>query len=86
MSFSVLLHPDVEKYLDSISESERKKCYEKLKKLVENPFVPRAGCDIKKMVARHPFYRLRVGNHRFLYVVEENEVLIEEAFRRGKGY
>ncbi|RLG01367.1 type II toxin-antitoxin system RelE/ParE family toxin, partial [Thermococci archaeon] len=31
-------------------------------------------------------YRLRVGNHRFLYVIKENDLLIEEAFRREKGY
>ena len=65
MSFTVLLHPDVEKYLDSIPDGERKRCYEKLKELAGDPFKRRAGSDIKKMVARHPFYRLRVGDHRF---------------------
>lgn len=86
MSFSVFLHPDVERYLDSLSEPERRRCYEKLKKLAEDPFTPRTGCDIKKMTAKKTFYRLRVGDHRFLYVVIDVEVLVEEAFRRGRGY
>jgi len=86
MSYSVFLHPDVEKYLDSLSESEKKRCYNTLKKLSEDPYKPRSGCDIKKMTGREPFYRLRVGNHRFLYVIKEQEVLVEEAFKREKGY
>ena len=86
MSWSVFLHPDVEKYLDSLSKSDRKKCYQTLKRLAEDPFKPRSGCDIKKMTGTKTFYRLRVGNHRFLYIVKEKEVLIEEAFKRERGY
>jgi len=86
MSCSVLLHPDIEKYLDSISQSERKRCYSGLKTLTEDPYKVRLGCDIKKMRGERPYYRLRVGNNRFIYVIEDNEVLVEEAFKRGKGY
>lgn len=86
MSYSVFLHPDVEKYLDSLSQSERKRCYISLKKLVEDPYKTRSGCDIKKMMGTKPYYRLRVGNSRFLYVISGNEVLVEEAFKRGRGY
>ncbi|MFW6142198.1 MAG: type II toxin-antitoxin system RelE family toxin [Candidatus Saliniplasma sp.] len=86
MSFSIFIHPDVEKYLDSIQHDERKRCYDSLKKLSEEPFKPRSGCDIKKMSGEKTFYRLRVGDHRFLYVVKDQEVLVEEAFKREKGY
>jgi len=86
MSYSVFLHPDVEKYLDSLSEGEKKRCYNALKKLSEDPYKSRSGCDIKKMTGREPFYRLRVGDHRFLYVIKKQEVLVEEAFKREKGY
>jgi len=86
MSFSVLLHPGVAKFLDSPVDGERRRCYEALKKLGEDPFQSRAGCDIRKMHGRKVFYRLRVGEHRFLYLVEEGEVLVEEAFKRGRGY
>ena len=86
MNFSVQLHPDVIKYLDSLSGKERKRCYVSLKKLSEDPYRSRSGCDIKKISGKEEFYRLRVGGHRFLYVVQENEVLIEEAFKREKDY
>ena len=86
MSYSVFIHPDVEKYLDSLSQNERKRCYTILKKLVEDPYKIRSGCDIKKIRGKKLYYRLRVGDSRFLYVVKGNEVLVEEAFKRGKGY
>ena len=86
MSYSVFLHPDVEKYLDSLSLSEGKRCYTGLKKLAENPSKTRPGCDIKKMRGKKPYYRLRIGNNRFLYVIIGSEVLLEEAFKRGKEY
>lgn len=86
MNYTVFLHPDVVKYLDSLSESERRKCYRSLKELSYDPLKPRTGCDIKKMSGRADFYRLRVGSHRFLYVIRENEILVEEGFKREKGY
>ncbi len=86
MSYSIFLHPDVEKYLDSLSDNQKKNCYDGLRKLSTDPFKPRSGCDIKKMSGSKTFYRLRVGNHRFLYVVKDNEILVEEAFKREKGY
>ena len=86
MNYSVFLHPDVEKYLDSLSLNERKKCYKSLKKLADDPYKARSGCDINKMKGKKTFYRLRVGNNRFLYVISDNKILVEEAFKRGREY
>ncbi|MCI0498021.1 MAG: hypothetical protein L0Z54_07005 [Thermoplasmata archaeon] len=86
MSYSVLLHPDVARYLDSLPARERKRCYSGLKGLEEDPYLPRSGCDVKKMRGARPYSGLRVGKSRFLYVVSGREVLVEEAFERGRGY
>lgn len=45
----------------------------------------RSKCDIKKLSSNNPFYRLRVGNNRFLYIITQNKAFIEEAFDRKKG-
>ena len=85
--FTVLLHPDVIKFLDSLSESDRKRCVEALRKLKEDPFKPRSGADIKKLEGRkRTMFRLRVGDFRFEYFVEGRVVYVIEAFRRGRGY
>ena len=87
MSYSVFLHSDVTKYLDSLEDTERRRCYDSLKRLEEDPYIHRSGCAIKKLMGkRKTAYRLRIGDHRFLYVIKSKEVFVEEAFRRGKGY
>jgi len=83
----VRLHPDVRSYLDELEDSDQDRCEESLKKLSDEPFRSRPKCDIKKLKGRDKtMYRLRVGNHRFEYFVEENKVWIAEAFKRGRGY
>jgi mRNA-degrading endonuclease RelE of RelBE toxin-antitoxin system len=87
MNYQILLHPDVTGYLDSLEDGERRRCYNSLKKLGENPLLPRSGSDIKQLRGKRKIaYRLRVGDHRFLYVIKDRNVFVEEAFRRKKGY
>ncbi|MEA1993327.1 MAG: type II toxin-antitoxin system RelE/ParE family toxin [Euryarchaeota archaeon] len=86
MNYVVFLHPDVEKYLDALPSNERKRSYDGLKNLSIDPYTARSGCDVKKMSGKKEFYRLRVGTHRFLYLIKKDEVLIEEGFKRGEGY
>ncbi|RLF93025.1 type II toxin-antitoxin system RelE/ParE family toxin [Thermococci archaeon] len=81
----IRVHPRVKKYLDKSDEKERLK--EHLKELMNDPYTSRSGVDIKKLRGKkHDIYRLRVGDHRFEYFIEEGIVWIERAFKRGKEY
>ena len=81
----VRVHPQVKKYLDESGEKERLK--EGLRKLGDDPFTSRSGADIKKLKGKtHDLYRLRIGEHRFEYFVEDEVVWVQKAFRREKGY
>ncbi len=81
----VVIHPRVQKYLENTGEKER--LVKHLKRLADDPYNSRSGADIKKLKGKkHDMYRLRVGDHRFEYFVEEEKVWIDEAFRRGRGY
>lgn len=81
----IRVHPRVKKYLDKSDEKERLK--EHLKELMNDPYTSRSGVDIKKLRGKkHDIYRLRVGDHRFEYFVEEGIIWIERAFKRGKEY
>ena len=87
MNYIIFLHPDVIKYLDSLGDIEKKRCYDSLKCIKENPHIHRSGCDIKKLRGKKKTaYRLRIGNHRFLYVIKDRDVFVENAFKRGRGY
>lgn len=88
MTFKIFLHRDVKKYLRGLDEDQKERCYGRLKEcLKENPFRRRAKCDIKALKGQSKnAYRLRVGDHRFKYVVEDKEVKVVEAFNRERGY
>ena len=43
--------------------------------------------DIKKLKGKtHDVYRLRIGEHRFVYFVDDEIVWVQNAFRRERGY
>jgi mRNA-degrading endonuclease RelE of RelBE toxin-antitoxin system len=81
----IQVHPRVKKYLDKSGEKEKLKGY--LRRLIEDPYTPRSGADIKKLRGKsHYLYRLRVGDHRFEYFAEEDTIWIERALKRERGY
>lgn len=81
MSYNVLLHRQVEKYLDRLSDDEEARCRKSLKHLSEGPHRARSGADITPWKGEEEFdYRLRVGRHRFGYKIREDEVLVTGAW------
>jgi len=81
----VQVHPRVKKCLDECGEKDRLK--EGLGRLGEDPFTSKGGLDIKKLKGKtHDVYRLRIGEHRFEYFVEDGIVWVQNAFRRERGY
>ena len=80
-----MVHPRVKKYLCESGEKQR--LIIQLKKLAEDPYHSRSGVDIKKLQGKtHDMYRLKVGDHRFEYFVEEEKIWVDNAFRRERGY
>ncbi|MCK4614017.1 MAG: type II toxin-antitoxin system RelE/ParE family toxin [Thermoplasmata archaeon] len=52
-----------------------------------DPFTPRSGAHIKPLSGTTPMkYRIRIGDYRVVYVVEEQVVKVIEVFTRGRGY
>jgi len=84
--YSVLVSESAAKTLREMREKERIKQH--IQELAENPFEPRPKADIKKLEGNFnpPLYRLRVGDFRVLYFVEEKDVKITEILHRSKGY
>ncbi|MFW6176226.1 MAG: type II toxin-antitoxin system RelE/ParE family toxin [Thermoplasmatota archaeon] len=81
----IVIRPRVQKYINNSGEKER--LVKHLKKLSEDHYNSRSGVDKKKLKGKkHVMYRLRVGEHRFEYFVEEEKIWVDEAFKRGRGY
>ena len=71
----------------AFASGEKDRIIEHLQRLTDDPYNSRIGMDVKKMKGKkHDMYRLRVGDHRFEYFVENEKVWIDGSFKRGRGY
>jgi mRNA interferase RelE/StbE len=89
MSFEIRLHPDVVKFLADLNQETKERLKSGIKSLENDPFKGRSRSDIKKLKGtkkREDLYRLRIGNYRVIYAVEENTVFILEIIPRERGY
>ena len=90
MSFTVMLSPDAQKYLDSLDKKRIKNIKKRLKELEKDPFKPLVGCDTDVIAGsgRPPMFRLRMGEFRATYFVEENAVYVTDLFpkKRDSAY
>ena len=81
MSYTVVFKPRALKDLKSMAPSTCRRIVEKIEELQNNL----AG-DVKKLTNFTPEYRLRVGDYRALFEVEENEVVIYRVLHRKDVY
>jgi len=60
---------------------------EKLKELKISPYKAGPKMDIKKLKGPKRFYyRLRIDDHRAIYVIDGNRVLVAKILPRDKAY
>jgi len=81
----IMLHPRVKKFITENREKER--IITHLKKLAKDPYISKTNIDIKKLKGKkHNLYRLRIGDFRFEYFIDDEKIWIDNAFKREKGY
>ncbi len=85
--YSVMVSRTFEKQFHALENDAKSRIRKALEGLSSDPFTPRPGMDIKALTATSPKkHRLRVGNYRIVYVVQETTVRIIEVFIRGREY
>jgi len=84
VSYSVHLAPQVLRYLQALTKTARKRLSPAISSLADDPRPP--GC--KKLKGRHGLYRVRVGDYRIIYSVDDNiqVVLVVKAGDRKDVY
>ena len=88
MKYEILIHSNnAERILNRLDPEVKERLKDKIRVLQDSPKVKRAGADIKKIRNAKPeAYRLRIGDYRVIYTVENNTVWITEIMQRGKDY
>lgn len=78
--YKIKIEKAAQKFLDKQDRNQRLRLYKAIYQLP-------GGTDIKKL-SRHDLYRLRVGNYRVLYAIDEEIRLvnIENIDNRGDVY
>ena len=78
----VLLRPVVAKYIDRLSATDKNRIKLALKDLSRDP--PEG--DIQPLTGQSGYFRLRIGNFRALYRIENNVIFITNLDPRGQAY
>lgn len=68
--YELLYHPRTLRQARKLPEKERTKIILEIKKLAQDPFS--SGLNIKKLVNTQHSYRLRIGNLRVIYEVDQD--------------
>ena len=81
-----MLSPDAQKYLDSLDKKRAENIKKHLKELEKDSFKPRAACDIDIVAGsgRPPMYRLRMGEFRAMYFVEDQAIFVTDLFPKKR--
>jgi len=89
MRYEVKLHREVVKTLSRMSPELRSRIIRALRSLRRDPFHSRSGVDIARLSGtkgRQDLFRLRVGDYRAIYAVEDDIVYVTDLFHREKDY
>ena len=85
--YRVLLSETARTQLKRLPDKLQKRIKKALSELGTDPYKPRPKCDIKRVKGpKRLYYRLRVGNYRAIYVVENDNVKVAKILPRSKAY
>lgn len=73
--YRLLISKRVIKFIDSLPTNQRQLVFHKFELLRTDPFT-HPQLDIKKMKYSSLVYRLRVGKLRFIYEIDQDEIVI----------
>jgi mRNA interferase RelE/StbE len=89
MPYQILIHKKAQDFIDKQQEKIKKQILATIRELVVDPYTPRPKADIKKLSGtkgREDAYRIRTGDYRLVYAIENKKVYITIIFHRGKEY
>ena len=72
MKYRIEVKKSAAKALKKISRTDRKRIVDKIDELAENP----DGPDTIKMKGDNPFHRVRVGDYRIVYEIQDDILLV----------
>jgi mRNA interferase RelE/StbE len=86
-SYSVIVSTTASKEFRALQKEEQDRIREKLKELAENPINNSNRLDTKKLFGtEHVYFRLRVGDYRVIYNLQEKTIRVVRIAIRSDAY
>jgi mRNA-degrading endonuclease RelE of RelBE toxin-antitoxin system len=86
VAFRVAVRAKADKTLARMGPSMQERILEGLRQLKADPFTPRPKADIRMLRGDRAQLRLRVGDYRVFYVVDEDVVYVTDILHRSHAY
>lgn len=84
MAYSIFFNKKVKKFISELNQSQRDRIKGKLLSFAKNPFTG----DIKKVKGKEDVFRLRIGDDRVLYILDNKEksIYVVKIDKRSRIY
>lgn len=83
----ILIHESAGKFLSNLGKKIQQNIKSDLKKLSEDPYSKQLDTKKLKGHANKPdIFRLRTGEYRVIYFIQEGKIMVTEIMKREKGY
>jgi len=82
MTYQLIFSRKAEKFIKNLNKNEKNRFKKVFEKLLENPY----SYPYKKIKGKERMYRIRVGDYRILYTIEENAIIVLKIDTREKVY
>ena len=87
MTYKVLVSRTFQKKFYQLQKNIQSLIRKTLKELEKDPYKTRPNCDIKLLKDTRPKkYRLRIGDYRVIYIINQKEIKIIDLLKRGTGH
>ncbi|MCK5291080.1 MAG: type II toxin-antitoxin system RelE/ParE family toxin [Thermoplasmata archaeon] len=85
--YEVLVSQTARKQLRILEEGTRERVKKGLIEIRDDPTHSRPKAEVNRLKGpRRDYFRLRVGDYRVVYTIEESEILVVRIFHRSSGY
>ena len=87
MTYKVLVSRTFQKEFYQLQKNVQSLIRKILKELEKDPYTTRPKCDIKLLKDTRPKkYRIRIGDYRVIYIINQKEIKIIDLLKREAGY
>jgi mRNA interferase RelE/StbE len=81
---ALIIPPHVAKELAAVPRADANRLRDRLTRIAENPLAPQVG--VKPLVGRAGVFRVRQGDWRAVYSIEDGDVIVERIGNRKVVY